>query len=141
MSGHEVPWTLRCVDTGAVYGGLEPRYRSDSGATLDVVHDFGADAATIDFDTFDRRRRSKLAVDRSGVWRFRELILPVSADALVTKPEGNTNLYYSDSIARYVGLDSFGLKHEGENPTGSFKDRGMTVGITMATMLGMRRVA
>ena len=141
MSGHEVPWTLRCVDTGAVYGGLEPRYRSDSGATLDVVHDFGAAAETIDLDAFDRRRRSKLALDRSGVWRFRELILPVSADAPVTKPEGNTNLYYSDSIARYVGLDSFGLKHEGENPTGSFKDRGMTVGITMARMLGMRRVA
>ncbi len=140
MCADAIPWKLRCVETGATYPGLEVRYRSDIGETLDIIHDFAA-AETIDLDTFDRRRGSKQPADRSGVWRFRELILPVGADAPVTKPEGNTNLYYSDAIARYVGLDSFGLKHEGENPTGSFKDRGMTVGVTVAKMLGMRRVA
>ncbi len=141
MIAAKLPWSLRCVDTGTSYDGLEPRYRSDEGGTLDVVHDFAASPAPISVDTFDRRLASKLAVDRSGVWRFRELILPVDAEIPVTKPEGNTNLYYSDAIARYAGLDSIGLKHEGENPTGSFKDRGMTVGVTVARMLGMRRVA
>ena len=140
MRDNAIPWKLRCVETGATYPGLEVRYRSDVGETLDVIHDF-PDAETIVLDTFDLRRGSKQPADRSGVWRFRELILPVGVDAMVTKPEGNTNLYYSDAIARYVGLDSFGLKHEGENPTGSFKDRGMTVGLTVAKILGMRRVA
>lgn len=139
MPPETIPWKLRCVDSGASYPGLDLRVRSDGGETLDVVHDF--DRGTIDLETFDRRLASKLPHDRSGVWRFRELILPVSADIPVTKPEGNTNLYYSDDIARYAGLEAFGLKHEGENPTGSFKDRGMTVGVTVAKMLGMQRVA
>ena len=141
MIASPVPWVLRCVDTGATYDGLEPRYRSDDGGTLDVVHDFASAPEPIALDTFDRRLSSKLPADRSGVWRFRELILPVGVDVPVTKPEGATNLYYSDAIARFAGLETFGLKHEGENPTGSFKDRGMTVGVTVARMLGMRRVA
>jgi threonine synthase len=60
---------------------------------------------------------------------------------LVTRGEGNTNLYDSKQIAAYVGLDTFLLKHEGENPTGSFKDRGMTVGATVARLLGLSRLA
>ena len=141
MRADEVPWKLQCVRTGATYSGLEVRYRSDEGETLDVVHDFEAANETFNRDTFDQRLASKSPLDRSGVWRFRELILPVSPDLPVTKPEGNTNVYHSNAIADFVGLESFPLKHEGENPTGSFKDRGMTVGITVAKMLGMHRVA
>jgi threonine synthase len=77
----------------------------------------------------------------SGVWRYRELILPVTADAIVSRPEGNTPLYHHPRLSSWVGLDAFYLKHEGENPTGSFKDRGMTVGVTQARLLGARAVA
>ncbi len=89
----------------------------------------------------------------SGVWRYRELILPVPEQYIVSRPEGNTGLYPvgrvnngnhragHGQIGHYAGLDRFFLKHEGENPTGSFKDRGMTVGITMANLLGARAVA
>ena len=91
--------------------------------------------------------------DSSGVWRYRELILPVPEQSIVTRPEGNTGLYAVGrencgehraghrNIGHYAELDTFFLKHEGENPTGSFKDRGMTVGVTMANLLGARAVA
>ena len=75
------------------------------------------------------------------MWRFREWVLPIDDTAICTRFEGNTPLYWTDQVARYVGLESFALKHEGENPTGSFKDRGMTTGITMAKYFGMERVA
>jgi len=136
-----IPWTLRCVETGTCYPGLDVRYRSDTGATLEVVHDLDAARGVVTRDLFDGRLGAHTAVDRSGVWRFRELILPVAPDVPVTKPEGNTNLYDAPRVADYVGLPSFPLKHEGENPTGSFKDRGMTVGVTVARLLGMDRVA
>jgi len=91
--------------------------------------------------------------DISGVWRYRELILPVPERFIVSRPEGNTGLYPVGredcdnrraghrQIGHYAALDRFFLKHEGENPTGSFKDRGMTVGVTMAHLLGARAVA
>ena len=91
--------------------------------------------------------------DKSGVWRYREMILPIPEQYIVSRPEGNTGLYPVGrencgnhrsghrQIGRYAGLDHLFLKHEGENPTGSFKDRGMTVGVTMANLLGARAVA
>ena len=132
---------LVCVDCGAAYAGLTIRYRCDCGGTLDVAHDLAALRGRIDFALFDRRLASKAPADRSGVWRFRELILPFAESEIVTKPEGNTNLYRSAALAAWVGIDDLAWKHEGENPTGSFKDRGMTVGITVAKKLGMDRVA
>jgi threonine synthase len=95
----------------------------------------------------------RLLLDRSGVWRYRELILPAPERFVVSRPEGNTSLYPVGiencgvgrighrQIGVYAGLERFFLKHEGENPTGSFKDRGMTVGVTMANLLGASAVA
>jgi threonine synthase len=78
--------------------------------------------------------------DRSGVWRYREL-LPFGADApIVTLAEGNTPLYNAPRCAGYAGLDSLRLKHQGCNPTGSFKDTGMTTAVTQAVVLGARTV-
>ncbi len=132
---------LVCVDCGASHPGFELRYRCGCGGTLDVAHDLSALHGRVGFDLFDRRLASKAPADRSGVWRFRELILAVEEGEIVTKPEGNTNLYRSEPLASWVGIDDVAWKHEGENPTGSFKDRGMTVGITVAKKLGMSRVA
>lgn len=78
----------------------------------------------------------------SGVWRFRRLIhAGLADDALVSHPEGNTPLLHRPAIDRYAGIEGLQLKHEGHNPTGSFKDRGMTVAVTMARRLGARAVA
>ena len=79
---------------------------------------------------FDARRGSDAAGQGSGVWRYRELLL--SEGTLVSHPEGNTPLYRRPSLERFTGIGDLSLKHEGENPTGSFKDRGMTVAVTQA---------
>lgn len=129
---------LACVACAATFPGLELRYRCDCGGVLDVVHAFADVPSLADLDA---RLASKAPLDRSGVWRFRELILPVDAQHVATRREGNTGLYDAPSLATYTGLSALRLKHEGENPTGSFKDRGMTTGVTMARALGMTRVA
>jgi threonine synthase len=132
--------TLRCAACAATYTDDAVRYRCTCGGTLDAVVDLAAVPVTR--DDMDRRLASKHPADRSGVWRFRELILPgVDPEELVTRGEGDTGLYHSMRLARYVGLDALAIKHEGENPTGSFKDRGMTVGMTVAKRLGMQKVA
>lgn len=130
-------WTLRCVRCDRDHPALDPRYRCDCGGTLDVRHG----PADIDLDTLDRRLMSKDPLDRSGVWRFRELILHLDREHVVTMPEGNTNLYDVPPVAEWLGLHQLLLKHEGENPTGSFKDRGMTTGTSIAKRLGMTEVA
>lgn len=137
----KLPWKLTCGDCAAGYGGLEARYRCDCGGLLDVVHDLEALRGRVDRGTFDRRLAARAPTDRSGVWRFRELVLPLDATDIVTKGEGNTRLYDSPRVAAYAGVGRLLLKHEGENPTGSFKDRGMTAGVSVARRLGLTRVA
>jgi threonine synthase len=81
------------------------------------------------------------AYERSGVWRFRELVLHVGDDEIISHPEGNTPLITRPAISEYAGVDSLVMKHEGHNPTGSFKDRGMTVALTQARRVNARAVA
>ena len=91
---------------------------------------------------FAERRTEVRGPDTSGVWRYRELVLPsIDATAIVSHPEGNTPLLSRDAISRWAGIERLLIKHEGHNPTGSFKDRGMTVAITQARRAGARAVA
>jgi threonine synthase len=118
----------------AACGGLlvaEHREPEETGAALRALFDERARAGALAHD----------ARDRSGVWRFRELVLPDAAGDVVSHPEGNTPLLERDAIADYAGLDGLVVKHEGHNPTGSFKDRGMTVALTQARRVGARAVA
>lgn len=139
---NDLSFHLVCVDCRQVYPGLDLRYRCDCGGTLDVVHDFEARRSSLPTPSeLDARLASKNPIDRSGVWRFREYVLPVDEGCIVTRREGNTNLYDAPAVARYAGVDRVLLKHEGENPTASFKDRGMTAGVSVARRLGMDRVA
>ena len=88
------------------------------------------------------RRHSALPIDQSGVWRFRELlpILNKPNDA-VTLREGNTPLYGMPRCAEIVALDHLLAKHQGMNPTGSFKDTGMTAALSVARERGFEWVA
>jgi threonine synthase len=88
------------------------------------------------------RRASNLALDQSGVWRYREL-LPFDGyhRQAVSLREGDTPLLDAPRAAEYGGLNRIAFKHQGFNPTGSFKDNGMTCGVTQAVRLGRRRVA
>jgi len=88
------------------------------------------------------RRMSNDKLDQSGVWRYREMI-PFLEDpgSIISLREGNTPLLDSRLAAQYGGLDRLAFKHQGFNPTGSFKDNGMTCGASQAIRLGMKRVA
>jgi threonine synthase len=88
------------------------------------------------------RRMSNHPLDQSGVWRYREFI-PFLDDPshAVTLREGCTPLLPGHLAAQYGGLDALVFKHQGFNPTGSFKDNGMTCGASQAIRLGMKRVA
>jgi threonine synthase len=103
--------------------------------------------APVDWPTSALRERfeSRLGVltgaERSGVWRYRELVLDASDVEIVSYPEGNTPLIGSARVDAWTDCDQVLLKHEGVNPTGSFKDRGMTVGVTQARRIGARAVA
>ena len=88
------------------------------------------------------RRMSNTPLDQSGVWRYRELIgFLDDYRQVVTLREGNTPLLDAPRAAQYGGLDRITFKHQGFNPTGSFKDNGMTCGVAQAVRLGARRVA
>jgi threonine synthase len=88
------------------------------------------------------RRCSSEALDHSGVWRFREL-LPIleSFGNAVTLREGNTPLYHLPRAAKALGIDQLFAKHQGMNPTGSFKDTGMTTALSVAKERGFEWVA
>lgn len=87
------------------------------------------------------RRLSNAPEDRSGVWRYRELLPFGDMRRIVTLAEGNTPVLEAPRAARYASLESLFFKHQGFNPTGSFKDNGMTCGASQALRLGLRRVA
>jgi threonine synthase len=88
------------------------------------------------------RLQSKLPIDRSGVWRFREL-LPIlhHPEQAVTLREGNTPLYRLFQCADNLGVEQLYAKHQGMNPTGSFKDTGMTAALSQARERGFEWVA
>ncbi len=91
---------------------------------------------------WQERRSSSLAIDQSGVWRFRDL-LPIldKPENVVTLREGNTPLYDLPRTAASLGLNWLLAKHQGMNPTGSFKDTGMTAALSVAAERGYEWVA
>ena len=142
-SGAALSWQL-CARCGKELPVSSPLSQCpDCGGLLEVRHrPPSMSAGTTLRETFAARRGLTGPLDASGVWRFRELGLPGAREEnVVTYPEGNTPLLSRVSVARWAGVEALLLKHEGLNPTGSFKDRGMTVGMTQARLLGARAVA
>jgi threonine synthase len=123
-------YRLACVHCGERYRPDEIIYTCRKcGHLLAVEYDL--DAAGIRREVWQSRPLS--------VWRYREL-LPVTIPP-VTLQEGGTPLYHLERIGKEIGIPHLYAKHEGMNPTGSFKDRGMTVGVSMALQLGKSTVA
>ena len=112
------------------------------GGLLEAAYDKPEQSAPMLRRLWRDRRASNAPLDQSGVWRYRELIpfLP-SYQCVVTLREGDTPLLEGKQAAQYGGLDRLVFKHQGFNPTGSFKDNGMTCGTAQALRLGMTRVA
>ncbi len=123
-------YDLVCVHCGAVYPPDEIIYNCRScGHLLAVRYPLGE--ISIDRKTWDSRPLS--------VWRYKEL--PPVRIPPVTLNEGGTPLYHLEKIGKDIGVPGLYAKHEGRNPSGSFKDRGMTVGVSMAMQLGKKSVA
>ncbi len=120
-------------------------YRSDDGRILEVVNPltkFNAEQITELKNSFDKRAGSWNAIDRSGVWRYREFLPAFKPyENIITMPEGNTPIYEMPRCSEYTGVKNLKAKHQGCNPTGSFKDNGMTTAVTMARKLGSSIVA
>lgn len=123
-------YRLVCINCQAEYSADEILYRCPKcDHLLKVSYD-------LDAMSFTRQDWEKRPI---SVWRYREL-LPVKGEP-VTLQEGGTPLYHLRRIGEELGIKELYAKHEGINPTGSFKDRGMTVGVSMARQLGMETVA
>ncbi|MFT5151193.1 MAG: threonine synthase, partial [Planctomycetota bacterium] len=121
---------LLCPDCEADFALDHTQHVCPCGQLLEVQHD--SVPTTLTPSTFCD----------SGVWRFADWVDPdLAVDQRVSLIEGRTPLHHSDQIARYIGLQRLRIKHEGRNPTGSFKDRGMTVAISRARAHGHVRVA
>ncbi|MEM8865458.1 MAG: threonine synthase [Planctomycetota bacterium] len=130
---------------GATYEVDEVRTSCDAcGALLDICYDWQALPVPDSLRWFEQKwARRNEPLERSGVWRFRELLPFPPDDKIVTIGEGQTPLHKSPGAAEYTGIanaDLF-LQYEGMNPSGSFKDNGMTAAFTHAHMIGAKRAA
>jgi len=112
------------------------------GGLLEAAYDDAPADPEMLRSAWRERRLSDAPLCQSGVWRYREMF-PFLDDErhVVTLREGNTPLLDAPLAAGYGGLSRITFKHQGFNPTGSFKDNGMTCGVAQARRLGMKRVA
>src|SRR4051794_34728950 len=114
------------------------------GGLLDVEYDWASHPVVRSLHEFESKwtRRSN-PFCFSGVWRFSELLPFAPHEDLVTIGEGQTILQRADKVAEYAGMDSGSLflQYEGMNPSGSFKDNGMSAAFTHARMVGASRAA
>lgn len=116
----------------------------ECGDLLDVVYDWDRLPVPRRLAEFEAKWSDRLdPLNFSGVWRFRELLPFAPREKVVTVGEGQTLLQTADKVGQYVGLAPGNLKlqYEGMNPSGSFKDNGMTAAFTHARMVGAQRVA
>src|ERR1700677_2998619 len=154
---HEASHQLRCVGCGAVIlpDTVEKDFRCvDCGELLEVEYPSWSEAGDRAPGPrrmpnpgalrwlWQERLQSRLPIDQSGVWRFRELLpILLRPEQAVTLREGNTPLYRLLQSAEELGLQHLYAKHQGMNPTGSFKDTGMTAALSQARERGFEWVA
>lgn len=131
---------LQCISCSKQFPIRELRYYCECGELLEVRRHDSVLQGLIK-PLVGARANARETWNQSGVWRYREAVLGLTPKEIVTHPEGATRLYTRPSIADYAGIEQLFLKHEGENPTGSFKDRGMTVAVSQGRRLGLTTVA
>ncbi len=136
---------LRCFDEkcGARYPIDNAEHACAAcGNLLDVHYDWAPIDPVVLKQTWLERKMSRDPRDLSGVWRFREIIPFLSPESpVITLREGNTPLLESRHAGAFAGIDAVLFKHQGFNPTGSFKDNGMTTGVSQAASLGRKMLA
>ncbi len=137
----------RCInpDCSATFAVEQTNFLcSRCGSLLDVAYDWNRFAPPKSLRDFEAKWADRAdPLNLSGVWRFRELMPFAPSDKIMTIGEGQTILQKADAVAKYVGLEAgkLFLQYEGLNPSGSFKDNGMTAAFTHARLAGARRAA
>jgi threonine synthase len=137
----------QCINPvcSATFGVDESHFACPScGDLVDVVYEWDRLSVPRRLDHFESKWVDRFdPLNYSGVWRFRELLPFAPPEQIVTIGEGQTLLQRADKVGRYIGLDPqrLWLQYEGMNPSGSFKDNGMTAAFTHARMVSARRVA
>src|SRR5581483_5912084 len=143
---HKTISQLRCIGCGRI--ALPDRFRCETCRDLleliypgwEVQSPGGLDCSGL--TNLWRGRRSSLnPADQSGVWRFREILPEIAQNQIITIREGNTPVYELPHCAKSAGVKQLFAKHQGMNPTGSFKDTGMTVAASFARQAGYKWVA
>jgi threonine synthase len=137
---------LRCIGCGRT--ALPDRFRCETCRDLleiifpawEARGPYGLDAASLK-NLWRDRRGSFEPADQSGVWRFRDILPQIADDQIITIREGNTPLYELPHCAKSAGIKYLLAKHQGMNPTGSFKDTGMTTAASFARAAGYEWVA
>ncbi|WP_442481241.1 threonine synthase [Aeoliella sp. SH292] len=137
----------RCImpTCGATYDLGEVRTNcGECGSLLDIAYEWDrlpVPSHLREFEAKWTRRNDPLC--RSGVWRFYELLPFAPPEKVVTIGEGQTPLMVSDGVGSFVGMKpgKLLLEYEGMNPSGSFKDNGMTAAFTHAHTIGAKRAA
>jgi threonine synthase len=142
---------FRCIGCGAIADHAEQDFRCPvCGDLFEVSYpgmgESGTNAGGLEAASLKRlwleRRASFLPIDTSGVWRFREMLPALKVEhEPITLQEGNTPIYELPGCARAAGVHALLAKHQGMNPTSSFKDTGMTVAASFARQEGFRWVA
>src|SRR6202162_2011180 len=137
---------FRCIGCGALTPDAAQDFRCSQCKNLLEITDSSWKSSNLAAETLKStwrgRRSSNATLDLSGVWRFRELLpAPASPEQVISLREGNTALYELPQASRITGVSRLYAKHQGMNPTGSFKDAGMTVAATFARQAGYRWVA
>jgi threonine synthase len=137
---------LKCIGCGRT--ALPDRFRCESCRDLlEIIFPgwepngpYGLDLASLK-KLWLGRKSSFEPADQSGVWRFREVLPEIAEEKIITIREGNTPVYELPQCAKSAGIQYLHAKHQGMNPTGSFKDTGMTTAASFARAAGYQWVA
>ena len=119
----------KCIVCGNEYNIDDVRYTCECGGLLEISYDYEKIKENVSRESLRKRE--------IGVWRYLDYLPVKDSKKIVSLCEGGTPLYKCDNLAKELGLKELYVKNEGANPTGSFKDRGMTMGVTRANELGV----
>jgi threonine synthase len=122
----------KCIVCGNEYSIDDVRYTCECGGLLEISYDYEKIKENVSRESLRKRE--------IGVWRYLDYLPVKDSKKIVSLCEGGTPLYKCDNLAKELGLKELYVKNEGANPTGSFKDRGMTMGVTRANELGVNVV-
>jgi threonine synthase len=130
---------LKCIECGKEYNAKDIRYRCECSNLLEVIPDL---------KSFNRsgkqwKEHFEKNKDKVAFFRYKDVLLPDLPDnKVISLEEGDTPLYKANNkLKEFFGVDNLYLKHEGMNPSLSFKDRGMVAGVSWANFLGVDIVA